>query len=342
MKKILASFIFLVALFIGFNSASAGIVIPERTCNAIGTGIETCPVQVAITGDTTIVPGQKLTFVVYDLENIKDNKIEFTPATNWTINGETTAQEYAISGKKVLEMQYNGTEEIKVGAASLVNGEFKLFDAKYEKIVAADPCGFKIGRVAACYYDTDNKVYYGLDGNSTTKEQWTKDCTCRQMTVNNETYYVGKDGNKIEADTLDEALTKMNKECYSCTQADKDGNYYYEGKKLTDEEFKLYCEDKCRIVTVGEEKKYFNDENKEITAEEYEKQCGCRIDEDKDGNKIYYGPDNSLITKEEYENKCTENVKTGTGNPYIFLGIGAVAAAASFVIIKRSNKFKRI
>lgn len=349
MKKIITSFVLLMALFIGFTSAKAAISLPlESTCNNTGAVGETksCDLRFLLTDGSKISKGYKKTIQFYNFRNIQNDTITLTPTAGWKINGSTNPVNISTS---------NGVTSVKVefeytGDSDITGAEYVFATASYALRETTAGCGFSYGFVQACFVETvdDGYNYYDIYGNSTTKDTWTKECTCRVLQRQKadltwEDYVVGKDGKEIIANSYDEAIIEMNKQCYSCTEPDKDGNYYYEGKKLTDEEFKKYCETTCRIITNEDgSKTYYNDENKEVTKEEYEKVCGCRIIDGKDGEKTYIGPDNTVITKEEYENKCQENTKTGAGNPYIFIAIGTVAAAASFVLIKRSNKLKNI
>jgi len=350
MKKIITSFVLLVALFIGFNKVSAAVSLPtESVCNNTGAVGETksCDLKFILTDSSKISKGFTKSIQLYDFRNILNDTITITPATGWKINGSTDPVNVSTGNgvtRVIIQVEYTGDSEITTAENIFATGTYSLKESN------TTGCGFNYGFVAACYSETtDSGInYYDNTGNKTTKEIWTEQCTCqvlrRQLIDYSwESYVVGKDGKEISVGTLEENIVEMNKQCYSCTVADKDGNYYYEGKKLTDEEFKKYCETTCRIITNEDgSKTYYNDENKEVTKEEYEKVCGCRIVDGKDGSKTYIGPDNTVITKEEYENKCQPNTKTGAGNPYIFIAIGTIAAAASFVIIKRSNKLKNV
>ena len=63
----------------------------------------------------------------------------------------------------------------------------------------------------------------------------------------------------------------------------------------------------------------------------------CRVENDK-----YYDDNNNEITAEQYQNMCQPNVKTGSGNPYYFIALGGIAAIGIFFLVKNKNKFKKI
>ena len=96
---------------------------------------------------------------------------------------------------------------------------------------------------------------------------------------------------------------------------------------------------KCRYDETAD--KYYDLENKEISKEEYEKICLCRIEDGKDG-KEYYCKKGESCSAEEYENQCPPNVKTGASIPYVAIISGTLLAGACCLIASKRNKFKRI
>ncbi len=65
------------------------------------------------------------------------------------------------------------------------------------------------------------------------------------------------------------------------------------GKIVSEEEYQKACG--CRI----EDGKYYGPDNNEVTEDKYKEVCGCRIVGDK-----HYGPDNTEITEEKYNEVC--------------------------------------
>lgn len=115
------------------------------------------------------------------------------------------------------------------------------------------------------------------------------------------------------------------------------GNDYYQYMVYCDKEIETktyYCE-----ISDG---KYYNKEGKEVTEEEYKKDCDtkniCKI---VDGR--YYDNDGNEVTKEAYEKACTvpENPKTGLNVNYLYAVLIPLVALSSYVVIRKAKKFSR-
>ena len=308
MKKILNSvFLVMVMLLVGIVSAKAIIRVPEgkNSCSSGSdvSGSMSCQLKLEATSGDSIKQGDTITVVFGNAVNIKDNKVTISASDGWTIDGET-AKELTLSSNVTVTMTYNGTADI--------TGEFVFATATYLKEDTGVGCsfGYNVPVTRSCGTVTSGgqTYYYGKDGQLITE---------------------GKDGRTIEEE--------MNYQCFSCTVADAEGNYYYNGKKLDAEGFATYCAPKCKIV----DDKYFDKDGKEITKDEYKKQCMCRIEETKDG-KVYYNDKNEEISQAEYENQCATPVPTGANVPYILIIGGLLGASAIFFTVKNKSKLRNM
>lgn len=117
------------------------------------------------------------------------------------------------------------------------------------------------------------------------------------------------------------------------------GNDYYQYMLYCDESIevkKYYCE-----IVDG---KYYDSEGKEVTEEEYKKDCEteeiniCKIVDGK-----YYDNDGNEVTKEAYEKACIvpENPKTGLNVNYLYAVLIPLVALSSYVVIRKAKKFSR-
>ena len=119
-----------------------------------------------------------------------------------------------------------------------------------------------------------------------------------------------------------------------------DGNDYYN--------YMLYCDKTIETEDVKickiENGKYYDKEGKEVTEEEYKKDCEtkevkiCKIEDGK-----YYDKEGKEVTKEAYEKACTvpENPKTGLNVNYLYAVLIPLVALSSYVVIRKARKFSR-
>ena len=116
------------------------------------------------------------------------------------------------------------------------------------------------------------------------------------------------------------------------------GKYYGEdGKETTKENYTKQCTHECEVY----KGKYFDSFGKETTLEEYTKQCThkCEII-----NGKYYGKDGKETNKTTYENECkpTQIVVPSTGSSSLPLGIylliGILPIIGGTSIILKTNK----
>lgn len=115
------------------------------------------------------------------------------------------------------------------------------------------------------------------------------------------------------------------------------GNDYYQYMVYCDKTIETktyYCE-----ISNG---KYYDKEGKEVTEEEYKKDCDtiniCKI---VDGR--YYDKDGKEVTKDAYEKACTvpENPKTGLNVNYLYAVLIPLVALSSYVVVRKAKKFSR-
>ena len=181
-----------------------------------------------------------------------------------------------------------------------------------------------------------------------TKDEWAEQCTCQVKTINGVKWYYEIDGQVFTKDdtpgkTEAEAAAIIVEECFPCQEIEFDGTTYFVGKKgnivASKEEMDKECEiPKCKVV----DDKYYDKDGKEITEEEYNKQCKCRIEENENG-KLYYNDKNELISAEEYANQCQPSVPTGASIPYMMIAVGGLLTLVTLVFILRNkSKLKRI
>ena len=324
-------FVFVIALvlFAFIGTAKAGIsAIQQIQCEADlnTTGVMNCEIKISLTSGT-IATGKELKIALKNPTHILDNKVTVTAPAGWTIDGEASKIVTLGSADVILVIKRTGAEITTDGVYTIVN-------ASYEKSPHdVTDCGFEW----SFFYpkcEIKDGVYYGLSGQEITGEdaetKWKEQCGCGKR----DDKYYDPDGKEItegkEGRTVEE---EMNYLCYSCTAPDKEGNYYYNGKKLDDAGYAQYCAPKCKVV--GDD--YYGKDGNKISKEEYQKTCMCRVENDK-----YYDDNNNEITAEQYQNMCQPNVKTGSGNPYYFIALGGIAAIGIFFLVKNKNKFKKI
>jgi len=341
------------------------------------TGSMSCNLNLLVTTETgatdsrvKVEKNDEITVIISTFENIKSNTVTITAATGWTIDGANskTITLTNSSDAKEVTFKYLGNATIdgssspsvtiatgtylKQDTGAICNFGWNVRNVAVCKIINADDgttqyYGINPGvpvtedtyysECFKCNKDTEasDGKFHGLNGKVVTEEEYLNQCGCGLR----DGKYYGKDGSQItegkDGRTIEE---EMNYQCFSCTVPDKNGNYYYNGKKLTDEDFTKYCAPKCRKL--GDE--FFDKDGNKISEDEFKKQCMCRIEETKDG-KIYYNDNNEEITAEQYANVCQPNVNTGSGsNPYIFIALGGIAAVGIFFLVKNKNKFKKI
>ena len=115
----------------------------------------------------------------------------------------------------------------------------------------------------------------------------------------------------------------------TCKCEFKNDKYYNnEGKEVTKDEYNKDC-NSCKI----ENGKYYNNEGKEVTKEQWNQDCNsCRKE-----NGKYYNKDGKEVTKEQWNKDCG-NPDTGIDNPYIIIAI-VVAAGAGIAFISKKKKY---
>lgn len=343
MKKL---FVFMSALFIGVLTANARIDLNESQCVASETSQnpQTCPLTVKLT-ENVIKKGDGLTVVFHTPKNIKNNSITITPATGWKLR-KLGDEEYKdtltltiSTDLSYVEFKYEGDADIAISNAA------DLASVSYDKEDIGEGCGFRLN-FPLCSKPTvgEKDYYFGITGSTVTKEEWEDQCTCQVRTINNAKWYYSKDGDaktpdeNTSADTLAENIVK---ECYTCQKVEFDGKTYFMGKTglvESEEAMNEECFPKCKVV----DDKYYDKDGKEISKDEYKKQCMCRIEDTKDG-KIYYNDKNEVITADEYTNQCQPSVPTGASVPYMLIFGGAALCGVTLIFILRNkSKLKRI
>jgi len=376
MKKIYGGLFALVLSIIFIGSANAKFVPQELNCQVVDatTGQMSCDLKLTIDNTTNVADDRvkiekndEFKVLVSTFVNIKSNTITLTAPTGWTIDGANSKTVTLTNSAQDAELTFK-----YLGDATINPSTITIATATYAKEKIDEGCSFawstrtnavcKIINASngttqyyginpgvpvtedtyysecfKCNKDTEasDGKFHGLNGKVVTEEEYLNQCGCGLR----DGKYYGKDGSQItegkDGRTIEE---EMNYQCFSCTVPDKNGNYYYNGKKLTDEDFTKYCAPKCRKL--GDE--FFDKDGNKISEDEFKKQCMCRIEETKDG-KIYYNDNNEEITAEQYANVCQPNVNTGSGsNPYIFIALGGIAAVGIFFLVKNKNKFKKI
>lgn len=379
MKKFNKLFLFVAALFVGVLTANAKISLKSGSCTASATAAnpQTCTLTFDLSNEEITV-GREITMNFFNPTNIKNNTITVQPQNGWKVKklGDASFSDsvsVAISEADVLLVfKYEGTTAISAG------NNIVYTNVQYDKEDVGEGCGFAYGAQICKQVKVGNDtLYFGVNGISTTKEGWEDQCTCTIIdygsTVGKK--YYGKDGKIINTATdwtEEAAAEELIKQCYACeTDLSFDGRTYQVGKagdlKSSSEEVLMECYT-CKQVPgkdlyVGKTKvfdnkedmlkecevpsckvvddKYYDKDGKEITQEEYNKQCKCRIEETENG-KVYYNDKNEVITADEYTNQCQTSVPTGAQVPYIAIIGGIVGAALIFFIVKNKSKFKRI
>lgn len=343
MKKL---FVFMTALFIGVLTANAGIKLNDNQCVASETSQnpQTCPLTFNLT-ESPIKKGEGLTVIFHTPRNIKNNSITITPATGWQIRklGDT---EYKDTLTLTISTEYSYVEFIYNGDTDVaISNGVALASVSYDKEDIGEGCGFAFN-LPFCSQPKvgDNSYYFGTTGSTITKEEWENQCTCQVKTIGGSKYYYSKNGEvkqpdeNTSADTLAENIVK---ECYTCQKVEFDGKTYFMGKTglvESEEAMNEECFPKCKVV----DDKYYDKDGKEISKDEYKKQCMCRIEDTKDG-KIYYNDKNEVITADEYTNQCQPSVPTGASVPYMLIFGGAALCGVTLIFILRNkSKLKRI
>lgn len=123
---------------------------------------------------------------------------------------------------------------------------------------------------------------------------------------------------------------KVNADSTKCPTCAVEGGKYYddEGKEVTEEEYNQACHT-CTV----ENGKYYDKDGKEVTEAEYNKSCkSCKIESGK-----YYNKVGKEVTKKEYEKDCG-NPDTGINNPYLFIAI-IIAAGAAIALVSKNKKY---
>ncbi len=137
--------------------------------------------------------------------------------------------------------------------------------------------GSESDQIAQCKSENvckhENGIYYGKDGTEVTEEEFKKDCSCVKLEIDGSIRYYGP----IPPNPPDNILQ-------------------------TEDEWNEQCKNKCKKVG----NTYYGVDGKPVDSEEaYKKSCGCRKEEDSNGNTIYYGPSAEVLeSKEDFEEKC--------------------------------------
>ena len=171
--------------------------------------------------------------------------------------------------------------------------------------------------------------YYDKEGNITTKETYEKECKKHTCEVLSDGTKYGKDG-RVATDIEYEKECKKHtcevlsdgtkygkdgrvvtdieyeKECKKHTcEVLSDGTKYGKNGTIVDEKtYKEECEEKTPVCEIKDEK-YYDEQGKETTKEEFEKKCKkhtCEVLSD--GTK--YGKNGTIVDEKTYKEECEE------------------------------------
>ena len=162
-----------------------------------------------------------------------------------------------------------------------------------------DTCGEKpsCGIVSNKYYDADGKEVDEV----TYKKQCTDEYRCKF--VESENKYYGTNSSEITKDEYYSICVKHTCDVYTDSQNKK--HYYNDlGAEVTEIEQIMSCKPLiCQTYEVGDKTYYFDNDENEVTKEEYESSC-LEKPICKEENGKYFDKEGKEVKKEEYERSC--------------------------------------
>ena len=158
------------------------------------------------------------------------------------------------------------------------------------------------GRNYTC--QIENGYYYDKNGNSVSKEEYSKQCEKHTCEIIGDTYF-DKNGNSVSKEEYSKQCEKHTCEIIGDTYFDKNGN------SVSKEEYSKQCEKHtCEII--GDT--YFDKSGNSVSKEEYSKQCEkhtCEIIGD-----TYFDKNGNSVSKEEYSKQCEKHTCEIIGGVY--------------------------
>ena len=152
------------------------------------------------------------------------------------------------------------------------------------------------------------EVYYDRDGNVTTELEYEKQCKTHKCEILSDGTRYGKEGTVVTE-------LEYEKQCKShqC-EILSDGTRYGKNGTIVDEDtYNDECVPKKPVCEIKDDK-YYDDEGKETSKEEYEKKCKKIKCEYRDHQ--YYDLNGEVTTKEEYDKQCKKHYCEVIDNTY--------------------------